>query len=87
MKLADFGLSRVCTSKAMETKSTGTVTHAAPERMSDGMLSKAADVYSFGVICWELWCGKHAWSGMIPYQVTPAKPLPPHAVRSNAFNF
>ncbi|KAK9835662.1 hypothetical protein WJX74_005248 [Apatococcus lobatus] len=69
VKLADFGLSRICTSKNIDTKSTGTITHAAPERMTDGLLSKAADVYSFGVICWELWNGKHAWSGMIPYQI------------------
>jgi Protein tyrosine and serine/threonine kinase len=30
------------------------VTHMPPELLSEGQLSKAADVYSFGVMLWEL---------------------------------
>jgi len=27
----------------------------APELMTDGLLTKAADVWSFGVLCWEMY--------------------------------
>jgi serine/threonine protein kinase len=30
------------------------VTHMPPELLSEGRLSKAADVYSFGVMLWEM---------------------------------
>ncbi len=41
----------------IETTTYGTVTHMPPELLSDGKLSRAADVYSFGVILNEMFCG------------------------------
>ncbi len=35
-------------------RSFGTVTHMPPELLSEGTLSKQADVYSFGVMLWEM---------------------------------
>ena len=70
-KISDFGLSRLCTNNAeIETKTSGTVTHAPPELLSDGHLSQAGDVFAFGVILWEMWTSQHAWSGLLPYQVS-----------------
>jgi serine/threonine protein kinase len=34
-----------------------------PELLKDGLLTKAADVYAFGVLLWELYNGKRAWAG------------------------
>jgi serine/threonine protein kinase len=32
----------------------GTITHQAPELLEHGLTSKAADVYSFGVLLWQM---------------------------------
>ncbi|GAX77870.1 hypothetical protein CEUSTIGMA_g5312.t1 [Chlamydomonas eustigma] len=63
-KIADFGLS-----KSMHASNThvsgvrqGTPLYMAPEIMRDGRSSKAADVYSFGVMMWELFHGSTAYS-------------------------
>ena len=34
-----------------------------PELLVQGVLTKAADVFAFGVILWELWTGSGAWAG------------------------
>ena len=41
----------------------------APEVLSSGMVSKAADVYAFGVLMWEMYMGQRAWEGSTPPQV------------------
>lgn len=35
----------------------GTLTHMAPEVLMEGKISKAADVYAFGMTLWELYTG------------------------------
>ncbi|GFR47439.1 hypothetical protein Agub_g9162 [Astrephomene gubernaculifera] len=65
-KVADFGLST-----RMEHQEThlsacfqGTLTHMAPEVMLEGRISKAADVYSFGILLWELFCAADPFAGV-----------------------
>ena len=41
----------------------GTMSHMAPEALLRGHISKAADVYSFGITLWELFTGCHAYFG------------------------
>ncbi|KXZ50686.1 hypothetical protein GPECTOR_15g370 [Gonium pectorale] len=78
-KVADFGLSRVLSGEAITTRSYGTITHMCPELLVDGLLSKAADVYSFGVIMWELYTGQRPYGGLthgqILHAITTGKPL------------
>ena len=40
-----------------------------PELLIHGILSPAVDVYSFGVILWEMWALCHAWQGRTALQV------------------
>ncbi|KAL4430765.1 hypothetical protein ABPG75_006021 [Micractinium tetrahymenae] len=55
LKLCDFGLSRILRDESRaHTGSLGTATHAAPELMQDGLLTKASDIYSFGLLMYEL---------------------------------
>mmetsp|Transcript_4672 Transcript_4672/g.14117 ORF Transcript_4672/g.14117 Transcript_4672/m.14117 type:complete len:888 (-) Transcript_4672:1869-4532(-) len=64
-KVADFGLSvRMEHSEThMSDLFQGTVTHMAPEILLEGRVSKAADVYAFGVTLWELFTGGRAFKG------------------------
>lgn len=43
-----------------------------PELLTEGNLSKAADVFAFGVLLWEMATGSRAWAGMSHTQVAPA---------------
>ena len=67
-KLADFGLSRVLDTKATHasTLNFGTLAFMPPELIRDGRCSPAADVYSFGMVMWELWSGGAAFAGTPP---------------------
>jgi serine/threonine protein kinase len=72
-KVADFGLAReLYLQTRMETASYGTVTHMPPELLTEGKLSKAADVFAFGVLLWEMATGSRAWAGMSHTQVLTA---------------
>ncbi|KAF6253847.1 hypothetical protein COO60DRAFT_383790 [Scenedesmus sp. NREL 46B-D3] len=51
----------------------GALSHAAPELMRGGELSKASDVYSVGVLLWELLTGQAPFHGMHPGQLLNAK--------------
>ncbi len=51
-RLADFGLSRVLDLNVthLSTQSFGTVPYMPPELLSQGRMTKAVDVYSFGML-------------------------------------
>ena len=65
-KLADFGLSRVLDAKATHasTLNFGTLAFMPPELIREGRCSPAADVYSLGMVMWELWSGRTAFAGV-----------------------
>lgn len=67
-KVADFGLSRVASQELM-TKTCGTVSHQAQETLIEGIVTKAGDVYSYGVLMYEMYTGKRAWDGLSQAQV------------------
>lgn len=71
VQLADFGLSRIldATDSYISTGSYGTVTHAAPELLTTGRLTKASDVFSFGRLAYELVSGERLFKGMHPMQI------------------
>jgi len=54
VKVCDFGLSRVVDSKNQMTSNIGTVSWVAPELFAKKLYTEKADVYSYGIILWEL---------------------------------
>ncbi|GAB4820761.1 hypothetical protein N2152v2_007807 [Parachlorella kessleri] len=71
-QVVDFGLSRVLSSTIVQTNSLRTVTHMPPELLMEGKLTAAVDVYSLGVLLWEMWQGKRAWERVMPVHVISA---------------
>lgn len=54
--------------------SQGTLTHMAPEILIKGHISKAADVYAFGMVLWELYTSQKVFKGipraLLGHQIT-----------------
>lgn len=72
--ICDFGLSRLETMPTQREASeqgslVGTVATMSPEVISGERYSAAADVYSFGIVIWELFSGLLPFAGMNPAQV------------------
>ncbi|XP_023531003.1 serine/threonine-protein kinase EDR1-like isoform X2 [Cucurbita pepo subsp. pepo] len=73
VKVSDFGLSRLKHHTFLSSKSTGgTPEWMAPEVLRNEPSNEKCDVYSFGIILWELATLRLPWSGMNPMQVVGA---------------
>ncbi|GIM04024.1 hypothetical protein Vretimale_8658 [Volvox reticuliferus] len=69
-KVADFGLSRTLEIRSkMQTANYGTLSHMPPELVLNGTVSRAVDVYSFGVLLWQMYTGSRPWSGLTHSQI------------------
>lgn len=72
-KVADFGMARqMGIEERIRTNQYGTVTHCSPELLLESTVSKASDIWAFGVIMWELFYGVRAWAGLTHPQVMHA---------------
>ncbi|XP_024358978.1 serine/threonine/tyrosine-protein kinase HT1 [Physcomitrium patens] len=81
LKLTDFGVGCLETECDSNSADTGTYRWMAPEMISHQHCSKKVDVYSFGIILWELVTGLIPFQDMTPVQVAYAvvnKNLRPH---------
>jgi serine/threonine protein kinase len=64
VKLCDFGLARVTEkdpSQNSESSRAGTPVYLAPEALQGAPTTNKVDVYSYGIICWEMLTGLQAW--------------------------
>jgi hypothetical protein len=67
-KLADFGLSRLKAVRSGMTGNCGTVQWMAPEVLCSEHYAEPADVYSFGIILWEMLTQECPYEGLSPIQ-------------------
>ncbi|XP_075097161.1 uncharacterized protein LOC107793547 isoform X1 [Nicotiana tabacum] len=73
VKVGDFGLSRLKHETYLATKTgKGTPQWMAPEVLRSEHSDEKSDIYSFGVILWELATGKIPWDNLNPVQVIGA---------------
>ncbi|HEU4720040.1 MAG TPA: protein kinase [Gemmatimonadaceae bacterium] len=70
--LADFGVARSMTGDTQLTMhgvAIGTPSYMAPEQIDGGQLDGRADVYSLGLVTWEMFTGHRPWEGESLYAV------------------
>ncbi|XP_073147149.1 probable serine/threonine-protein kinase SIS8 [Henckelia pumila] len=73
VKICDFGLSRRLTTRPMkDSSSAGTPEWMAPELIRNEPFTEQCDIFSLGVIIWELCTLKKPWEGMPSVQVVYA---------------
>ncbi|CAA6660521.1 unnamed protein product [Spirodela intermedia] len=68
VKVADFGLARFQNPDGEMTRETGTYRWMAPEIMNHQPYDHKADVFSFGIVLWELATSKIPYSDLTPIQ-------------------
>ncbi|GAA0150768.1 non-receptor serine/threonine protein kinase [Lithospermum erythrorhizon] len=68
VKVADFGVARVRAQTGVMTAETGTYRWMAPEVIEHKPYDHKADVFSFGVVLWELLTGKLPYEYLTPLQ-------------------
>ena len=67
VKLSDFGLVRAAAETTQSTDQiVGTVAYLSPEQVDGGALTAASDVYSAGIVLFELLTGRTPFSGETP---------------------
>ncbi|HEY7242154.1 MAG TPA: serine/threonine-protein kinase [Burkholderiales bacterium] len=85
LKVADFGIARIDSSSLTQTGFVmGTPGYMAPEQYTGGALDWRADVFSAGVVMYELLTGVKPFAGTVEsaaYKVCHENPLPPSQVR------
>ena len=71
VKVADFGLARAVASQTMATGNVilGTVAYLSPEQVSTGTADPRSDVYSAGILAFEMLTGRTPYSGDNPISV------------------
>lgn len=68
VKVTDFGVARTQSECASMTPDSGTYRWMAPEMISNKTFSMKADVYSFGIILWEMFTGEIPYHDMSTIQ-------------------
>lgn len=62
-KLLDFGVAKLLSATVDETRNTPlTLAYAAPEQLTHGTMTTATDIYSLGVLLFELVTGERPWA-------------------------
>ncbi|KAK7409886.1 hypothetical protein VNO78_00269 [Psophocarpus tetragonolobus] len=68
VKVADFGVARMHDQSGIMTAETGTYRWMAPEVISHQPYDHKADIFSFGIVLWELLTGKLPYEHLSPLQ-------------------
>ena len=86
VKVTDFGIARAGTSQMTETGSiVGTAQYLSPEQARGGEVDQRSDLYSLGVVLYELLTGKTPFEGDSPVEIAmkhlSTPPRPPSELR------
>lgn len=69
IKIADFGLARAVSTTTNTGTLVGTVAYLAPELVTGGGSDERSDVYSAGIMLYEMLTGAQPFTGQVPIQV------------------
>jgi serine/threonine protein kinase len=88
VKVTDFGIARAGTSQMTETGSiVGTAQYLSPEQARGGEVDQRSDLYSLGVVLYELLTGKTPFEGDTPVEIAMKHlsnaPQPPSELRED----
>ncbi|HET7573132.1 MAG TPA: Stk1 family PASTA domain-containing Ser/Thr kinase [Gaiellaceae bacterium] len=88
VKVTDFGIARAGTSQMTEAGSiVGTAQYLSPEQARGGDVDQRSDLYSLGIVLYELLTGETPFEGDTPVEIAmkhlSTAPEPPSALRSD----
>jgi beta-lactam-binding protein with PASTA domain/predicted Ser/Thr protein kinase len=88
VKVTDFGIARAGTSQMTETGSiVGTAQYLSPEQARGGEIDQRSDLYSLGIVLYELLTGRTPFEGDTPVEIAmkhlSAPPQPPSELRKD----
>lgn len=89
VKLLDFGLARSLTNSRNSQTLSGTPHYVAPERIRGEPASPASDVYSLGILLYEMLTGKVPWDGAVQHILSghlEEPPKPPSQLRADGLD-
>ena len=89
VKVTDFGIARVMSeSNTLTKEALGSVHYISPEQAKGGRVDNRSDLYSLGVVMYEMMAGKPPYDGESPVSVAiqhiSGKPTMPSVIRSKA---
>jgi predicted Ser/Thr protein kinase len=58
VRITDFGLARLATEQKEQEERVGTLAYMAPEQLAGGQVTEQSDIYSLGLIVYEVFTGK-----------------------------
>ena len=86
VKVTDFGIARAANSNTIHAGSMGSVHYVSPEQARNGFVSYASDIYSLGIVMYEMVTGRVPFDGDTPVaiaiqhiqsQITPPEEIVP----------